>query len=250
MSTSWHILDACHRAVQELIPTNRRRNDKEFHFQNWILDRIHEVGLSVHEPGRNTYPDFSLIDTDEAYEVKGITAGSRETSFDSNSALPAGTHRGKSVFYVFGRYQNELTGGEAPLVLDVAIVHGSFLNAGPGFVADNQSMRVMGSYGHILLRDRKMYVPQSPYRLLTNLRGHCTLILPADMTPPKGSSFATVGAFERRESEQILVGYRADLVRNSLEGEFAANPNGGRVHPFVAYRTHRERHTPPVELTP
>ncbi len=57
-------------------------------------------------------------------------------------------------------------------MLDIVIAHGSFLNAGGGYQADNKSMRVLGSYGDILLRDRKMYVSYTPYRLLTGLRKH------------------------------------------------------------------------------
>lgn len=247
MTTAWKIFDACRQAISRGVPTSRIGKDKEFHFQNWVYDRIVEAGYVSPEKGRNTYPDFPIEETDESYEVKGITVGSREGDFDSNSAMPSGKHDGKDVLYVFGRYDNPQTGGDSPSVHDLVIVHGSFLNAGGGFAADNKSMRVLGSFGDILLRDRKMYVPYTPYRLLSNLRGYCTLVLPeADAFP--GNGYAEVGRFSRFEANSVLVGYRADLKANSLVGEFEENENANREHRFVAYRSTLDTETPRVEL--
>lgn len=247
MSTVWAVFKACQEAVSAGIRTNRPPSDKEFHFQNWVYDRIVKAGHSSAAVGRNTYPDFSIDGHGEAYEVKGITVGSRERDFDSNSALPSGTHNGNRVFYVFGRYEDEKTGGTAPRVLDIALVDGTFLNAGPGFVADNKSLRVLGSYGDILLRDRKMYAPYTPYKLLTGLRGHCTLVLPASESRP-GSDFLEVGRFSRVEGERTLVAYRGDLEANTLTGEYESNPTGGQEHPFVAYRLEGSGPADTVEL--
>lgn len=246
MSTAWSIFAACQRAVARKIPTSRPANDKEFHFQNWVYDRIREAGHHSSSVGRNTYPDFSIDGTGEAYEVKGITVGSRERDFDSNSALPSGVHQGKQVFYVFGRYDNDRTGGTNPTVHDIAIVHGSFLNAGQGFVAANRSLRVLGSYGDILLRDRKMYAPYTPYKLLSGVKGECTLVLPASEAMPAG--FVEVGHFDRVETDLIPVGYKADLKADTLVGEFEPNPSSGVVHSFVAYRTQESGSTTPVHL--
>ncbi|MFJ6674494.1 hypothetical protein ACIQMJ_25620 [Actinosynnema sp. NPDC091369] len=246
MSTAWSIFSACQRAVAEKIPTSRPANDKEFHFQNWVYDRITEAGYRSSSAGRNTYPDFSIDGTDEAYEVKGITVGSRERDFDSNSALPSGVHQGRQVFYVFGRYDNDKVGGENPVVHDIVIVHGSFLNAGQGFVAANRSLRVLGSYGDILLRDRKMYAPYTPYKLLGGVRDECTLVLPSTEEMPAG--FTAVGQFDRIETDQIPIGYKADLKADTLVGEFESNPSSGVVHSFVAYRTQASGSTTPVDL--
>lgn len=222
--------------MTRFVSTHRVSNDKEFHFQNWVYDRIVEAGFSSSSVGRNTYPDFPIDSLEEAYEVKGITAGSRENDFDSNSALPAGRHHGSRVFYIFGRYESVSIGGEAPRVLDIVIVDGSFLNAGSAFLADNKSLRVLGAFGDILLRDRKMYAPYTPYRNISGLRGHCTLIVESGTRPPD-DSFVEVGRFIRREAEKTLVGYRADLRENTLIGEFEDNPRGGYEHEYLAWRS-------------
>jgi len=243
-STAWAVFESCERAIVAGVPTNRPRDDKEYHFQRWVADRIHEVGLTAPEPGRNTYPDFQLDGVPEAYEVKGITEDGRERDFDCNSALPSGEHGGREVHYVFGRYEKGAT--ETPQVRDLALVHGSLLNAGGGYQADNTSMRVLGSYGDVLLRDRKMYVAFTPYHLLTDLQGRRTLVLPADWEVPEG--FVQVGAFERVEHDKVLVGYEADLIANELRPKFEDNPNAGRVHPFRAWRTAASGDTTPVSL--
>ncbi len=218
------------------VRTSRIGQDKEFHFQNWVYDRILEAGFTSAAAGRNTYPDFPIDGTDESYEVKGITVRSRENDFDSNSALPSGKHNGREVLYVFGRYDSAAVGGETPQVHDIVIVHGSFLNAGGGYLADNTSMRVLGSYGDVLFRDRKMYAPYTPYKLLTGVRDQSTLVLPAVEEAP-ASGFVEVGRFSRKEADSILVGYTGDLKANTLTGEFEPNPAAGVEHRFIAYRS-------------
>ena len=59
--------------------------DKEFHFQNWFLDRLVETGLNFEQGGRNSYPDFRLVQFTEGYEVKGLAYPGRDATFDSNS---------------------------------------------------------------------------------------------------------------------------------------------------------------------
>jgi hypothetical protein len=236
MSSVWNILSQCETAVANKLTTFRSSNDKEFHFQNWVYDRILDAGYTSSAVGRNTYPDFPIDNELEAYEVKGITAGSREKDFDSNSALPSGEHAGKRVYYVFGRYENVVQGAETPRVLDLVLVDGAFINVGSPFIASNKSLRVLGSFGDILLRDRKMYAPYTPYKWLTGLRDSVTLITRAG-EKPSIAEYHEVGRFERVESEKVLVGYRADLRANTLIGEFEDNPNGGKSHEFVAYRS-------------
>jgi hypothetical protein len=47
-------------------------------------------------------------------------------------------------------------------VLDLMLCHGSFLNADISYEHKNKSFRGFGSYGDILVRDRKMYVAPTP----------------------------------------------------------------------------------------
>jgi len=35
--------------------------DKEFHFQNWFQKRLENLRLNYETPGRNTYPDFCMV---------------------------------------------------------------------------------------------------------------------------------------------------------------------------------------------
>src|SRR5262249_41207382 len=48
------------------------KSDKEFHFQNWFRKRLEGLGLNFDSPGRNTYPDFRLVQVTEGYELKGL----------------------------------------------------------------------------------------------------------------------------------------------------------------------------------
>ncbi len=59
------------------------------------------------------------------------------------------------------------------------LCHGSFLNADVEYVHQNKSIRGFGSYGDIMIRDRKMYVTPIPFALTTHTEGQITLILPA-----------------------------------------------------------------------
>ncbi|MDR3253855.1 MAG: hypothetical protein LBT07_02690 [Endomicrobium sp.] len=60
----------------------------------------------------------------------------RERDYDSNSQVPTGTHNGRQIYYVFGRYPADQTiysnhedGTKEYPVVDLVICHGSFLNA-------------------------------------------------------------------------------------------------------------------------
>ncbi len=234
-TTVWKVLSECHSAVAGAVPTVRSADDKEFHFQRWVEARIRGAGFLVPETGRNTYPDFPVDGFPEAYEVKGITQGSRERDFDCNSTLPEGTHGGKHVFYLFGRYEGPKAGA-SPKVLDIAIVHGSFLNAGGGAISANSSFRGLGSYGDVLLRARKMFVARTPYGLLTNLRDSCTLVLPEGWETG-GEGFVRVGTFQRREVKEDVVGYSENFLTADLKPITAAHSRGVRTLVFEAWRT-------------
>lgn len=220
------------------------RNDKEFHFQNWFQNRLIELDLNFDQPGRNTYPDFRLVHTAEGYELKGLAYPGREADYDCNSQVPMGQHNGREVYYVFGRYPSKPDGNSYP-VLDLVICHGSFLNADNTYVHKNKSFRGFGSYGDILVRDRKMYVAPTPFALAQGTAHRKTLILPSGHAVE--SDLVCVGELHRQEVDQIVVAYNFDLRSNELATTLVDNPNAGTVHPFKAYRVAGDPEDP-VEL--
>jgi len=166
------IFKACIHAIHDgklIIPESSR--DKEFHFQNWCQQRIEEAELRYDIGGRNTYPDFKLVEHTEGYEVKGF-----------------------------------------------------------------------GTYGDILIRDRKMYVVPTPFALTNGTTGLSTLIVPTDFYAP--SEFICVGELIRIESKNLVVGYNFDLTNNELEAKLIENPNAGKKHVFKAYRHHSQTNKP------
>lgn len=208
------------------------QKDKEFHFQNWFDARLRATGLQYDSPARNTYPDFRLVKFTEGFEIKGLEFPGRVADFDCNSQIPAGFHNGRSIYYVFGRYPKS-TETRYP-VLDLVVCHGDLLNARHDYIHKNKSFRGFGSYGDILVRDRKMYVAPTPFGLLDGLDRQVTLIVPGSVTPD--NRFQSVGTFERVESASSVVGYSFDLKTNSLSTTQEPNPAAARVHTFAAYR--------------
>jgi hypothetical protein len=137
------------------------------------------------------------------------------------------------VYYLFARYPKSPDGDSFP-VLDLVLCHGSFLNADNSYVHKNKSFRGFGSYGDILVRDRKMYVAPTPFALAEGTVHRRTLILPAaEATSPE---LREVGSFSRREVDEIVVAYSFDLRTRSLESTRVPNPSGGQEHAFKAYR--------------
>ncbi len=212
--------------------------DKEFHFQNWFQARLAETGLPFEVGARNSYPDFRLVAVTEGYEVKGLAYPGRDANFDSNSQVPSGFHNGRTIYYVFGRYP-KLPDGDTYPVLDLVCCHGDFLNADHEYVHQNKSVKGFGSYGDILIRDRKMYVVPTPFRLVSGVAHQQTLILPAEAAP--GAGFAEVGQLTRKEADKVVVGYAFNLRTNTLQPEEIANPFAGREHSFRAWRIGRAR---------
>ena len=234
MSNASAIFKLCVRAIRdgELIE-REGRSDKEFHFQNWFGKRLDEFGLNYDSPGRNTYPDFRLVQHAEGYELKGLAYPGREADYDCNSQIPRGEHNGRQVYYVFGRYPAKPDGNRYP-VLDLVLCHGSFLNADNTYVHQNKSFRGFGSYGDILVRDRKMYVAPTPFALAEGTAHRRTLILPE--SHPVDDDLEELGTLVRREVEKIVVAYSFDLMTNEIETKLIPNPNAGREHLFKAYR--------------
>jgi hypothetical protein len=228
------VFKACVDAIRngELIQ-REGKNDKEFHFQNWFEKRLDAMALKFDKPGRNAYPDFRLVNSPEGYELKGLAYPGREADYDCNSQVPCGEHNGRTVYYVFGRYPKEPDGNRYA-VTDLVLCHGSFLNADSAYVHKNKSFRGFGTYGDILVRDRKMYVAPTPFALADGTAHRCTLILPeAERT---GEGFSQVGTLRRREVDTFVVAYQFDLQNNVLSTKTASNPNAGREHLFIAYR--------------
>jgi hypothetical protein len=223
------------------------KQDKEFHFQNWVQQRLVELGIPFDQGGRNSYPDFTIVPMTEGYEVKGLAYPGRDMSFDSNSQVPTGYHNGRSIYYVFGRYPKDPDGNQYP-VTDLVLCHGDFLNADHEYVHKNKSVRGFGSYGDILIRDRKMYVVPTPFSLASNLAHYFTLIMPAEGSP--GNDFEMIGELTRVETANLVVAYRFDLRTNELVPDTIPNPQAGREHRFRAWRLRGEAGTRRVEMTP
>jgi hypothetical protein len=240
---------ACERARTAGVLIHRvSRSDKEYHFQNWVQARLDDAGLNYDEPGRNTYPDFRLVDFPVGFESKGLAWPGREADYDANSQVPAGSHNGRSVYYVFGRYPAEAIDDDYP-VTDLVVCHGSLLNADEGYVHENKSFRGFGSYGDILVRDRKMYVVPTPFALTTGTVGLATLITPADFVP-SSADLVRVGSFARVEVDELVYAYEFNLETNEMKTQRRPNPTAGTRHEFAAWRATGPGTATPVALAP
>lgn len=231
----------CSEAIQqgELIESVSAK-DKEFHFQNWFQKRLDGLGLCFDVPGRNSYPDFRMVHSADGFEIKGLAWPGRERDYDCNSQVPTGLHNGRQIFYVFGRYPADLSkypaqdGKRQYPVIDLVICHGDFLNADHNYVHKNKSVKGFGSYGDIMIRDRKMYVAPTPFALTEGTTGLITLIVPESLNAD--DRFQQIGSLVRTEAEELVIGYKFDLRINELVAEKIPNPNSGTQHYFKAYR--------------
>lgn len=236
-TTVFDVFRRCVAAVRDgKLISRETRQDKEFHFQNWLQGRLEETGMNHEVGGRNSYPDFRMVKFTEGYEVKGLAYPGREINYDCNSQVPSGSHNGRTIFYVFGRYPAAPDGDTYP-VLDLVICHGDFLNADHEYVHKNRSIKGFGSYGDIMIRDRKMYVAPTPFGLVTGVAHAQTLILPSEFRITKG--FREFGRVVRKEAERLIVAYTFDLRRNTLVPKTIPNPSAGREHEFCAWRVTR-----------
>jgi len=215
--------------------------DKEFHFQNWFQKRLDRLNIHFETSGRNTYPDFRIVQTTEGFELKGLAWPGREKNYDCNSQVPTGTHNGRTIYYVFGRYPSDLSeykettnGKKQYPIIDLVVCHGDFLNADHNYIHENKSVKGFGSYGDIMIRDRKMYVAPTPFALTEGTTGLITLIIPD--CQKVDSRFKCVGDLVRIEAEEIIVGYSFDLRTNKITSKTTKNNNSGKEHGFKAYR--------------
>ena len=97
---------------------------------------------------------------------------------------------------------------------------------------ENKSFRGFGSYGDILVRDRKMYVAPTPFALAEGTAHRRTLILPTEH--PVDGDLGECGVLVRREVEKVVVSYSFDLLSNEIGTKLVSNPNAGREHRFRA----------------
>ncbi len=228
------VFQCCAEAIRKGMLIERESSrDKEFHFQDWFRRRLLETGINFDQGGRNSYPDFTLVKFTEGYEIKGLAYPGRDASFDSNSQVPTGQCNGRTIYYVFGRYPKNPDGNTFP-VLDLVVCHGDFLNVDHEYQHKNKSVKGFGSYGDILIRDRKMYVVPTPFRLVKGVAHRQTLILPVEIQLDK--SFISVGTLKRAEAPSMVVGYSFDLRTNRLVPRTVPNPGAGKEHVFHAWR--------------
>ena len=213
-------------------------NDKEFHFQNWCRKRFDETGEPVEAGGRNSYPDFRMVKQTDGYEIKGLAYPGRNANFDSNSQIPTGHHNGRTIYYVFGRYPKNPDGNKYQVV-DLVMCHGDFLNADHDYVHKNKNVKGFGTYGDIMIRDRKMYVVPTPFHLVEGLADRHTLILPSDARIPSEAGLVAIGDLCRKEAAELIVGYSFNLKTNALVPIKAPNPHLGKEHLFRAWRVRR-----------
>lgn len=237
------VFRACAEAIINGVLIRRvSRTDKEFHFQNWFEARLREIGVNFDKSGRNSYPDFAFVAFTEGYEIKGLAWPGRESTYDCNSQVPTGFHNGRDVFYVFGRYPPADEVGKEYPVIDLVLCHGDFLNADHDYLHKNKSVKGFGSYGDIMIRDRKMYVAPTPFAVADGLTGTRTLVVPTAWVQPPG--LQKVGTLNRVEAANIVVGYEFDLKTNQITPKTVPNPSAGTVHSFDAYRLDKDSDKP------
>ena len=236
MNSIFDIFKHCYKSVRKGDLINKANSrDKEYHFQDWFKQRLEELKLNFDEPSRNTYPDFRLVNEALGFELKGLQFPGRITNYDSNSQVPTGLHNGRTIYYVFGRYPKEPLNPKSYPVHDLIICHGDFINCDHKYVHKNKNIKGFGSYGDIMIRDRKMYVAPTPYTLTEGTENQITLITPVDIKSP--ADFKNVGYLTRTETDKLITGYKFDLVTNEISATEIDNPNSGKTHQFIAYRT-------------
>jgi hypothetical protein len=113
--------------------------------------------------------------------------------------------------------------------------HGDFLNADHNYIHKNKNLKGFGSYGDMMIRDRKMYVAPTPYALTVGTERQITLIAPEDFDVSK--SLISAGGLVRVESERLIRGYSFDMMSHEIEPSYLPNPSAGKKHPFKVFRS-------------
>jgi hypothetical protein len=158
----------------------------------------------------------------------------REANYDCNSQVPSGKHNGREIYYVFGRYPAKTKEKEYP-VYDLVMCHGDFLNADHYYIHKNKNLKGFGSYGDIMIRDRKMYVAPTPYALTNGTERQVTFIAPDSF--PTSEGLKDSGSFTRVESDHLIRGYSFDMLTHELTPTHIDNPDAGKQHSFKVFRS-------------
>lgn len=203
------------------------------------------MGIGSRSLGQNSWPDFVLDDHDEGYELKGLEVPGRSRDFDANSRLPKGQADGREIYYVFGRYPRGAVRAKGPLT-DMVVCHGSFLSRDGQLIHKNTSVKGGGTYGDVLLRVRKMFVPPTPFRSVLGTIGTRTLIVPDNVAVglDGDARLQRVGQLDRVEASERITGVAIDLSAPGMTVNTAPSDGAGAVHRFMAYRTLVQPPTP------
>lgn len=254
------VLDAAMQSPNTAVARRSHKRDKEFFFQEWVEDKLekatqrfmHSQGMQtvVEKRGRNSFPDYVIVPLQEYYEVKGLAHPGRN-SFDANSRLPKGGFEGGNMYYVFGRYLKDAVeqGSLEIPIYDIAVVHGAFFNVDDSYTHKNLSVKGFGSYGDILIRDRKMYVPPTPYAIWPGLESHVTLIVPdfysidrlCEIYPQEKlqDRFIEVAKIPRVEVSEKIIAYRVNLYEGTVDSYKERNPKASKEYSFRAIRVRK-----------
>jgi len=245
MTHSIEIFLAAQRAIDagiRMIP--RSANDKEYFPQDWLADRVSELGLPCAQQGRNSYPDFWVGDDVhgpvEGYEIKSLAFANGRPArkdYDSNSTIPSGRKEGRDVFLVFFLYTG--SGADPRPVHSLCIAHGDLINADHDVAAAhvNEGIEGFGSYGDGFIRDRKMYRFPHPFTLHPAGLSRCRLIVPSGWTV-SDPRLERVDTVDRTVSARSLRGYsiRLDGKTKAIKDTVARN-DAGQVRSFDVFES-------------
>lgn len=217
----------------------RSASDKEYFAQDWVTDRLEELGYPYQISGRNTYPDFWVGEGEDAFgvEVKSLAFANNRparSDFDTNSTIPGGEKAGREVYTAFFLYTG--SGAEPRTIHSLCFLHGDFLNAERDLVHENKAVHGFGSYGDAFIRDRKMYVFKTPFTIWPDLLGALTLVVPGGHEITATTlSLELVATVDRHWADERVIGYRADLVSNVVKPLTERSLRVGQIARFDVY---------------
>ena len=195
----------------DMIP--RSKFDKEFFPQDWFADRLDDLSLSYDLQGRNSYPDFWVLEKDqllEGFEIKSLEfSDNLRKTIDFNSTIPSGKKSNKNMFLVFFLYLKE---GTYRKVHTINISHMDFVNSNCKWQHSNNSISGFGSYGDGCIRNRKMYLFPHPISLYPQGLGKCQLVLPENW---KASGLKKIDTVYREVLKQTVSKYTIDMEDQS-----------------------------------
>lgn len=207
----------------------RSPEDKEYFIQDWVLKRLHTVGLDVRQSGRNSYPDFWFSDEDATVgnEVKSLAhqmnGKPARTDLDFNSTSPKPVLNGVDCSLTFALYRAAASGSLEMNVTTVCVADAAFINDDATFEHVNASVKGFGSYGDALIRNRRMYRFDHPVTIASrqgvDLRDLATLIVPEgvqESVEATGIHVNRIAQVLRRPAAEQLVAYTIDVRTGEL----------------------------------